>query len=321
MKKTLLALCLISCLFLSVKSQTVSNYAYLLDNGIIVKIEHAWNHVWVQQTYDAVKEGEQPISVNIRVLGDLKLSSAFKLLSGGKEVKMQGLAPGTYDVKLTFKLSGKPGTLSFVVNNVVTKPKTKTTLTVTLYDYQVNIAETPAISNGLSSFESSVNSYKGSVDTNPVKGVFTFYAKGKHDAKIAPDEAASETKGKIKPGTYDVLISIGISGQKHDLWLENFAMKANVSYKISTNLNAGVIVYSGGNKEVKEFHLYPAGTAAAQAKPAIDKTKEIINHENITMTNPCAPGSYDLLLEYGKGAKFEWKKGITIQSGVRTDIK
>jgi len=98
-------------------------------------------------------------------------------------------------------------------------------------------------------------------------------------------------------------------------------LKADVSYKIAINLNAGVIVYSGGNKEVKEFHLYPAGTAATQAKPAIDKTKEIVNHENITMTNPCAPGSYDVLLEYGKGAKFEWKKGITIQSGVRTEVK
>jgi hypothetical protein len=306
---------------MSVKGQTVSNYIYQLDNGINVRTEHGWSHVWVQQAFDAIKEGDQPLALNIRALGDLKISSTFKLLSAGKEVKMQGAAPGTYDLKLTLKLSGKPGTLSFVVNNVVIKAKTKTSLTVTIYDYQVNITEAPSVSKGLSSFESSVNSYKGSVDTNPNKGVFSFYAKGKHDAKIAPDEATTETKGKIKPGIYDVLISIGISGQKHDLWLDNFAMKADVNYKIAINLNAGVIVYSGVNKEVKEFHLYPAGTAATQTKPAIDKTKEIINHENISMTNPCAPGSYDVLLEYGKGAKFEWKKSITIQSGVRFDIK
>jgi hypothetical protein len=309
------------CLILSVKGQTVSNYSYLLDNGINVRTEHGWSHVWVQPTYDAIKEGDQPLAVNIRVLGDLKLSSTFKLISGGKEVKMQGVAPGTYDLKLTFKLSGKPGTLSLVVNNVVIKPKTKTSLGITLFDYQVNITEAPAAFKGLSSYESTVNSYKGSVDTNPNKGVFTFYAKGKHDAKIAPDEATAETKGKIKPGTYDVLISIGISGQKHELWLENFTMKADVSYKISTNLNAGVIVYTGGNKDVKKLHLYPAGTATTQTKPAIDKTREIINHENITMTNPCLPGSYDVLLEYANGSKFEWKKGISIQSGVRTDVK
>jgi hypothetical protein len=321
MKKILLILGFASCLILSVKGQTTSSYSYLLDNGINVRTEHGWSHVWVSQSYDALKEGELPVAVNIRVMGDLKISSTYKLISGGKEVKMQGAAPGTYDLKLTFKLSGKPGTLSFVVNNVIIKPKSKTSLSVTLYDYQINITETPSVSGGLSSYESSVNSYKGSVDTNPNKGVFTFYDKGKHDAKLTPAEATSEIKGKIKPGTYDVLITIAISGQKHEVWLENFTMKADVNYKIGTNLNAGVIAYTGVNKEIKEFHLYPAGTAATQAKPAIDKTKEIINHENISMTNPCAPGSYDVLLEYGKGAKFEWRKGITIQSGQRFDVK
>jgi hypothetical protein len=308
---------------LVVNGQSYSNYTYVLDNGINVKVEHGWRNVWVQQTYEALKEGDQanPLAVNIRVLGDLKLSSSFKLLSGAKEVRMQGAAPGTYDLKLTFKLSGKPGTLSLVVNNVVIKPKTKTLLSVTLYDYQVNMTEAPGTLKGLSSYESSVNSYKGSADTKPITGVFSFYAKGKHDAKITPDEATSETKGKIKAGTYDVLITIGISGQKHELWLENFVMKPDVSYKLAANLNCGTIIYTGVNKEVKALHMYPAGTAAMQTgKPAPDKTKEIINHENITTTNPCAPGSYDVLLEYGKGAKYEWRKNITIQSGLRKDI-
>jgi hypothetical protein len=324
MKKLLFVLAVLSLEVIFIQGQTVSKYSYVLDNGVIVKTEHCWNHVWIQQTYEAIKEGTQtvPLAVNIRPLGDLISSSAYKLLNGGQEVKLQGAAPGTYDLKLTFKLSGKPGTLSFVVGNVVIKPKTKTSLSVILYDYQITIVETPLAQKGLTSYESIVNSFKGSADPNPNRGVFAFYAKGKRDAKINPDEATSETKGKIKPGTYDVLITIGISGQKHEVWLENFAMKADVSYKIGTNLNSGVIVYTGGNKDVKTLHLYPAGTAAQQtAKPAPDKTREIISHEKITSANPCQPGSYDVLLNIGNGSKYEWRKNIVIQTGVRTEVK
>jgi hypothetical protein len=324
MKKLLFLSTIFSLLILSIKGQTVSNYSYLLDNGINVKMERCWKQVWVQQTFEAIKDGTTtpPLAVNTRTLGDLISSSAYKLLSSGKEVKVQGAAPGTYDLKLTFKLSGKPGSLSFVVNNVVIKPKTKTSLSVILYDYQIAMTETPGTQGGLSFYESTVNSYKGSTDQNPNRGVFSFYAKGKHDSKIAPDEATSEIKGKIKPGTYDMLLTISISGQKHEVWLENFTMKPDISYKIAINLNAGVIVYTGGIKEVKTMHLYPAGTADQQTgKPSPDKTREILNHENIAFTNPCKPGSYDILLEFGKGARYEWRKGIIVQSGVRREVK
>ena len=110
-----------------IHSQPVSNYVYKLNNGITVKTERCWNQVWVQQSYGTTNEGDKtsPLTVNIRALGDLISSSEFKLLSAGKEVKMQGAAPGTYDLQLNFKLSGKPGTLSFVVGNIVINPKTK----------------------------------------------------------------------------------------------------------------------------------------------------------------------------------------------------
>ncbi|MBA4322379.1 MAG: hypothetical protein C0408_06120 [Odoribacter sp.] len=325
MKKELFILTTLSLFILSIQGQTVTNYSYQLDNGINVKAERCWNHVWVQQTYEAIAAGNQatPLGMNIRTLGDLILSgSTIKLLSAGKEVKMQGIAPGTYDLKVTSKLSGKPGTLSFVAPDIVIKPKTKTSVSVTLYDYQIIIAETAGTFKGLSSYESTVNSYKGSADQNPIRGAISFYTKGKHDAKITPDETASETKGKIKTGTYDVLLTIGISGQKHEVWLENFVMKPDISYKIGINLNGGVIVYTGGNKEVKAMHLYPVGTAARQSeKPAPDKTREIISYENIILTNACPPRQYDVLLNFGKGTKYEWRKNIIIQSGVRTEVK
>lgn len=311
-------------LTLSLNAQPVSDYSYKFDNGIIVKTDRCWNHVWVQQSYEPVKTGEQipQLSVNIRTLGDLITSSAFKLMSAGKEVKTQGAAPGTYNLKLNFKLSGKPGNLSFIVENIVLKAKTKTSVSVTLYDYQILIDETPASLKGLSSYESKINRYKGNTEQHLNPGIPSFYAKGKRDKPIPPDETLGETNGKIKPGTYDVLISIAISGQIQRVWLENFVLKHDVNYKITTNLNGGVIVYTGGNKDVKVMHLYPAGTAGSQTgNPAPVKNLEIIKYESITSTNACPPGSYDILLELGRGGKYEWRKNITVKTGAKTEVK
>ena len=240
----------------------------------------------------------------------------------GKEVKVQGVAPGTYDLKLAYKLSGKPGTLSFVVGNVVIKPKNETTVNVTIYDYQINIAESKGTLKGLASFDSKVNRFKGNIDQSNNEGIPTFFAKDKHDKALVPDESATKTSGKIKPGTYDLLISIGISGLTQKVWLENFTMKPDVNYQLSINLNGGIISYSGGNKDIKNLRLYPAGTAAKQTgTPAPIKNLELGSYVNITSMNACAPGTYDVLLAFGNGNKYEWRKNIVVKTGSRTEVK
>ena len=106
--------------------------------------------------------------------------------------------------------------------------------------------------------------------------------------------------GKVKPGTYDLLISIGISGQTHKVWLENFLMKPDINYKIATNLNAGGISYIGGNKDVKAMHLYPAGSAGRQTgTPAPIKNLETISYDNVTVANCCSPGHTTFFLNLG----------------------
>jgi hypothetical protein len=311
-------------LILSIHAQPISNYVYKLSNGINVKSEHCWNQVWVQQSYAPMNESDKtsPLTVNIRALGDLIAGSEFKMMNAGKEVKMQGAAPGTYDLKLNFKLSGKPGTLSFVVENIIIKPKTRTTVSVTLYDYQILIEDKQTALGGLAEYESLVNRCKSHTIQDTYFGVPTFYEKGKHDKALSPDKTDGNTKGKIKPGAYDILISIGISNQTHKIWLENFQLKPDVSYKVSINLNAGGIVYSGGNKDVKGLILYPAGTASKQTgKPEPVKNQETISYDNITVANCCSPGTYDVLLKYAKDSKYEWRKNIAITTGVRTEVK
>jgi hypothetical protein len=306
----------------SLPAQPVSNYTYKLNNGIEIKSERCWNQVWVQQSYDAVKPGDNtpPMSANIRALGDLIASSSFKLFSGSKEVKIQGVAPGTYYLRFTFKLSGESGNLSFVVNNVLIKPKTKTVVSVVLYDYLVQVENKPASLNGLALIETQINRSKSNTIQDLYWGTPSFFEVGKHDKSIAPAETSGKNKGKIKPGTYDVLLSIGISGQVHKVWLNNFQMKADVNYKVITNLNSGVITYSGGNRGVKSLHLYPAGTSTKQTgNPAPIKNLETISYDNVIAANSCSPGTYDVLLNFGN--KYEWRKNVAISTGSRTEVK
>jgi hypothetical protein len=323
MKKLFSIFTLQTLVILALQAQPVSDYIYKLDNGITIKSERCWNQVWVQQSYAPMTANDKaPLAVNIRTLGDLISGSTFKLLNSGKETKVQSAVPGTYDLKLIFKLSGKPGTLSFVVGKIIIKPKTKTSVSVTLYDYQILITETPGSYNGLTSYETEVTRCKSSTVLEQLTGIPSFYAKGIHNKSIPPDQSTTKNSGKIKPGTYDLLLSIVISGQTQNLWLENFTMKPDIKYKITTSLNAGAIIYSGVNKDMNTMQLYPAGTASQQTGTASrNKSIEIINYDKIRTVNCCSPGTYDVLLGNKSGNKYEWRKNIIIQTGTKTDLK
>jgi hypothetical protein len=321
MKKLLSIQALSVMMILTLQAQPVSDYLYKLDNGITIKTDRTWSQVWVQQSYAPLSANDQnSVAVNVRTLGDLIASQSFVLMSKGKEVKTKGIAPGSYDLKMTFKLSGKPGTLSFVVGNVLIKPNTKTNVGITLYDYQITIDESMTATSGLSSFETSVHRCKSSgVEVN-LQGIPSFYSPGNRTAPVTPDEGSGKTKGRIKAGTYDVLMTIGLSGQSHKVWLENFQMKPGTSYRISTNLNAGGIIYTGGNKNVKSMHLYPAGTAARQTgMPAPVKNQETISYTNIMDINCCTPGTFDVLLRTGD--KYEWRTNIAVTTGTKTEVR
>jgi hypothetical protein len=321
MKKIIIFLIFNAVMIVSLHAQSVSNYTRKLDNGITVRMEQCWNHVWVNQIFEALKSGDPPVALSVRTLGDLTLNSAFQLFSSGKEVKVQSAKPGTFTMKLTFKLSGKPGIISFNLDNIVVKPQSKTTVSVVLYDYQIMIEETPGNQNGLASFASKIDRYKGNAEQGPTYGVPAFYAKGKHDVPVTPDQLKGKS-GKIKPGSYDVLITLGAPGRTQKIWLENFVMKPDVSYSITTNLNAGVVEYAGANRDVKAIHMYPAGTADKQKGAAAqDKNLEVMKCEGISATAPCPPGTYDVLLNIGNGSKYEWRKGIVVKTGSRTQVK
>jgi hypothetical protein len=324
MKKIITSLILGAVISLQISAQPVSSYLYKLDNGVTVKTDKTWSQVWVQQSHSDMAAGDKtsPLSVNIRALGSLISGSEYKLLSGGKEVKIQGVAAGTYDLRLTFKLSGEPGTLSFLAGNIVIKPKTKTAVDLTLYDYQVMVDDSPATLGGMSGYETDIDRCKTHTIQDIYKGIPTFYEVGKHDKPLNLAKVETDIKGQIKPGTYDLLLTIGIANQTQKVWLENFIMKPDTKYKVTINLNAGGIQYTGSNKEVSALHLYPAGTAAKQTgTPAPNKSLETISFTNVSIANCASPGVYDVLLNYGKGKNYEWRKNIAITTGSKTDVK
>jgi hypothetical protein len=323
MKNLLILFLFQSALIISLSGQTVSNYNCKLDNGIVIKTENCWNQVWVSQSFGAMNPADKtPLTINLRTLGDLTSSSSFKLIGSGKEVKVQDAKPGTYTMKLIFKLSGKPGNLTFDIDNVIIKAGSKTTVSLTLYDFQILIQEKPVSQTGLSAYELKINRYKGNPEDDPLYGVPSFFNKGKHDTPVKPDKVTNNKAGMLKPGTYDMAISLGISGHIQRIWLENFTMKPDVSYIVTANLNAGIMTYSGIDKDVKAIHLYPAGTAAKQSgNPAPDKNFEIIKCDNKTLTCACPPGTYDVLLNINNGVKYEWRKNLVVQTGMRVGVK
>lgn len=320
MKKLLLLPAIQALLIYSLQAQPVSDYLYKFDNGIVVKPEHTWSQVWVQQSYAPLTQNDQmPLRVDVRTLGELISSSSYTLLSKGKEVRIKGAAPGEYNLKMSFKLSGSAGSLSFLIGNVTIKPKTVTSVSVTLYDYQIMIDES-ASSSTLASFETAVQRCKLTPVQASLVAMPSFYTETDHGKTIAPDEGAGKTKGKIQPGTYDVLLTINLSGQNHKIWFEDFRMKPGTNYKITTNLNAGGVVYTGGNRDVKAMFLYPAGTAAKQTGTAMPlKGQETIIYNNINELNCCTPGTFDILLQTGN--RYEWRKSVAVTTGTKTEIK
>lgn len=322
--KTLIYLLIINAVMVfRLQAQKVSDYTCKLDNGITIRAEQCWNQVWVGQSFNVLKPSDKaPLVLTLRTLGDLISSSEFKLLSSGKEVRLQSARPGTYSMALTFRLSGSPGTLTFKVDGVVIKAQYKTTVSVTLYDYQINIGEVAGNQQGLSAYASKVFIFRGNEELNPFCGRLSFYIKGNHDKAVQPSSTSGAKKGKINAGTYDVLITLGSAERPQRLWLENFRMKPDFIYNITTNLNAGVVAYIGADNNVKAFQLYPAGTAGKQGGAATpDRSLEILRCEEQNLSTVCPPGLYDVLLDFNNGARYMWRKNVAVITGARISVK
>jgi len=199
MKKNVIAILVFAVFFVPLEAQKVSNFSYNFDNGTVITMDKDWGHVWVQQRQDAFAPNGDPQSVviTVRTMGDLSKGSTFKLTSAGKDVRMKDAKAGTYDLKVTTALAEMPGSISFDVNGIVVKPNMKTTVSITIYSYQIYISEAQGNNNGFAGYDSKVYKYKGNAQASPSCGRPEFYPKGNHQSAISPDQKTDALSGKI----------------------------------------------------------------------------------------------------------------------------
>lgn len=324
MKKFSLIICFLFLLVYAAFSQKVSGYNYALANGVIVKMENTWSNVRAQLSYDTigVAKGKVALEVKLKWVGNLVSDYTYAVFDNAGKVTNEKFLPGNYRVAFDVKLVEGVGKLSFEVKDVIVKPDRRTVLQVDIYDYLITVREEPSPMKGLSYYESKVNRYKDNWEQNRNWAKPAFYMPGQHEKRIDPDQPMGDYYGKIKPGTYDLLLNMEISGKLQKIWLTNFTMKPDVRYHITTNINGGEIAYTGGDYEVKILYLYPAGTAAKQkGKVQRNVPLEIIGYEPATGVFAAPPGKYDVMLNYGHGIKYEWRKGVQITTGKKTEVK
>ncbi|MBI5806624.1 hypothetical protein HZA73_11390 [candidate division TA06 bacterium] len=307
------------------KAQVIRDYSYKLDNGATVRTEKGWNYVQAAQTFASQQKpaATGKIDVAVTAVGDLISGYGVKILKAGAEVDSASLTPGIYDLKITCPLSSStPGDISFLVAGAVIRPKTDTKVSVTLHDVQITINEKTEPNQGLAYYETKTNRYHGNWEQNGNWSIPKFFRSGDHKVKVAPDAPGGDYYGKIRGGKYDLYLDIYTRAGGHMIWLENLELKPDVSCRITTNLNAAEVAYTGGEFEVKMLHFYPAGTAAkAKGKPRPDKKAERFAIEGPDHVTPCPPGTYDVLLNYSYGGKYVWRKGVVLEVDKKTEIK
>ncbi|MRR09959.1 hypothetical protein EG831_07800 [bacterium] len=325
LKRAVVLVAVVAACAAAAGAQTVTNYSYKLDNGIKVVTERGWN--WCRATQSFANQ-ERPgptgsLTVAVSAVGDLIAGSEVKVLKAGAEVDPATLAPGSYDLRVACPLSSATkGTISFDVAGVAVKPGMDTRVAVSLHDVQVAVDEKPEQRKGLAYYETKTNRYQGNWEQNGNWSLPRFYAPGDHKAKIAPDEPGGDYYGKIKPGTYDICLDIFTRAGGHLIWLENLSLKPDAGHRIVTNLNAAEVAYTGGKFEVKMLHFYPAGTAAkTKGKPRTDKRTERFAIEGPDHVTPCPPGTYDVLVDFSYGLRYEWRTGVTLEVGRKAEIK
>lgn len=325
MRTTILTQALILGLLIKpVLSQTVSNYKYKLDNGINIVTEKGWNWVNASQTFTPIDSAptRDALVIRIKSVGDLFGESKITVKKNNLEINPASAKEGSYVVHANCRLLSTPsGSITFEVSNVQVKPKMQTVLTVLVHDVQVSITEAPKSSKGLSYYELKLLNYKGD---QGVRGEIYFFKPGTKTPRIPPAEPQGDYYGLTKPGIYDIqtLFDLNATDFDYKLWFQNMQLKPDTRYILAINLNAAELRYAGGNYEVKALQLYPAGTAkllneAAKPQPS----KKVFGFERPQRFTLCPPGTYDVLLDYGFGVRYEWRKNVECKVGERVEVK
>ncbi|GEM_PF-3631877 len=348
MKRRLLLTLVLSILFSSLgTAQKVEGIRYVTEFGIPVKIEKSWHFSKVTQNFDIKETPEgtkRQFDFNIGWYPIIKLTDfEIKVMNAKGEVVDKpkpgtppaSLPPGKYSAEITGTYAEGFGKVSFLITGLELKdPPTvppaqgkkavpKSSITSVRLDFnlpQVRIRKSPADLKGKTRWD-----------------LETFWAPGKKEAgyvgrpklfeagKLVQGIEGADWWGTYKPGKYDLLLSADISraGKSFDVRIPGINMEANTRYQIDFVLNGGAVIVKSQNMP-HLIHFYLPGTAdkAGDIKSWTQyPPNELWRIEGPGYPVCCPPGTYDILFNFGHGAKYEWRKNIRIDVGSLVELK
>lgn len=317
--------------FLTLNALEVTDYIYKFDSGMKVEVENGWNFTRVHQQIDSLDEEEScGLKISFKEVGDLiSGESRIKIMSTegdtaypwDEKMEYYELSPGTYNISCKLQLQTRNGYIGFNIPGAVVKETMKTHISVVINDVQVLIRKEADNANGLGTYRTETRVYKNAEEGGPT-GYPKIYPAGNHSAEISPLESPNDITHRVKPGIYDLFVEIDISwaGYKYRVWLNNFELIKDIRKTAILNLNGSEITVNCEDECPSMIHFYPRGTADKLGLKE-DKSKEIYSLESPKGENPCPGGTYDILLNYGYGSRYEWRKAVNCEVGTLTIIE
>lgn len=317
-------------------SLNISDYSYQLNNGIRVITENGWKKAEVVQefTNDAdLSTNRGAVRIHFNFIGDLvdmnpditlfaasKPKSNLKKLSAG--IRSEELTKGKYTASVKFPLQGQNGTLSFKITDIPVKENAVTVLNMTINDIQLVVDEQPGDGWKLTQYQFVTFWAKDKMEGGGYTGYPTVFKAKEHYQMITPVEIESDTKAKMRPGSYDFYLDTDISKARYryTCWIENVKMESNKTYQFKFNLNGSRVRTGIADDNPKQIGFYPTGTAATQ-KPRENKKLMLYTVVEPWKSAICPTGTYDVLLSFDYGARNEWRTNVVFNYGEETVVK
>jgi hypothetical protein len=321
-------LCFTFLFTVNTPAQSVSDYHYTLENGIEVVTDHGWNFVFIyEQTDEFDNKDQAELKLNAYAVGDMLAGeNTFELLSAeGRRVpglednpRVYHLGPGTYSAVCTLPLKDGAGEISFKINNIQAEAAESTTVSAVFNEVGITVEEEGDTKGGLAAYSAFSEIYAG--ERGPA--VYPhMYKPGDHSQRLKPAESINDQTHRIGPGIYDLFLDMDIScaGFGYEIWLNNIELKEDTRTNVTVNLHGSEIeVRSASGSRPDMIHFYREGTAD---KIGLNEDKDL---ELYAIEGPgceCPAGTYDILLNYGYGERYEWKKSVKCLIGEKTLIE
>jgi hypothetical protein len=350
-KQTFMVLSLLAMLAAGLSAQKIASYSYASADGLAVRMEKTWAGANVSQVFS---ESETPAGAASRVLFEIDWKAEISAISQeiwlsnakgalvdrpvpGKPSK--ALPAGSYNAAVVVNY-GEWGLARFNLTGIVLKPapaaaraaagakrapSARSTLTTLKLDFNlplVKFSKKPTPLQGLARYESVTWWAPGKRDGAGYIGRPSLFPPGVKDPhKRLKPQVGAEQWGAVKPGSYDLLLSVefGRSGQGSEIRIPGMKLLPNFDLRVDLVLNGSAILVKGETVP-PTIRFYPPGTAGKARKPAGAPGQALWSIDDPGTKTVCPPGDYDILYDYEKENRIEWRPGVRLEAGSLVEL-